>query len=360
VLLWYGPAPMRGQVPRVLRLRLAGCVLVLAAVVLAPTAAGDPSDALRSRDDALAAKSRAAVLSLYAIESELTRARGQLASIQTQAQDVRRERALVALRMQIARRGVRISQDRLATRLRALYEQREVDPIAIVLGADSLDAALTGLDSLGQMASGDHAVIEQVRGARHSLDGLQLRLAERQRRLDRLVSAAAATAQSLEATVTSRSAYVDRLSSQRRMTEAAIAMVEQQASAARARAQTLELASPSMPVADPGSAAPAVTTAEAPLEPAIATPAGAQTITVTATGYALPGTTATGLPVGWGVVAVDPSVIPLSSHFAIPCYGEGVAADVGGAVRGSTIDLWFPTDAQAHAWGRRTVTIVLR
>jgi len=36
-----------------------------------------------------------------------------------------------------------------------------------------------------------------------------------------------------------------------------------------------------------------------------------------------------------------------------------VAADVGSSIRGDTIDLWFPTIAQAFAWGRRTVTITL-
>jgi 3D (Asp-Asp-Asp) domain-containing protein len=82
-------------------------------------------------------------------------------------------------------------------------------------------------------------------------------------------------------------------------------------------------------------------------------------MTVEATGYALPGTTATGIPVGWGVVAVDPSVIPLGTRMYIPGYGEGVAADTGGAVHGRIIDLWFPTRAQALAWGRRTVTITI-
>lgn len=329
-------------------------MLVLAAIVLAPTAAGDPSTALRSRDDVLATKSRAAVLSLYAIETKLTRSRGELASIKTQAQALRRERELVTLQMRIAREGVRISQARLATRLRALYEHGEADPIAIVLGAESLDAALTGLDSIGQMASGDHAVVEQVRGARHSLDGLRARLAERQRRLDGLVTAAAATTRALETTVASRTAYVTQLSSQRRMTESAIANAEQQARAARVKAEVLELTP--TPSADPGTPAPVAVAADAPGARA---EAGAGTIVVDATGYALPGSTATGIPVGWGVVAVDPSVIPLGSHFTIPGYGKGVAADVGGSVRGSTIDLWFPTAAQAQAWGRRTVTIVL-
>jgi len=71
------------------------------------------------------------------------------------------------------------------------------------------------------------------------------------------------------------------------------------------------------------------------------------------------GTTATGTPTGWGVVAVDPSVIPLGTRMEIPGYGSGVAADTGGAIQGATIDLWFPTVAQARLWGRRTVTITL-
>ncbi len=77
------------------------------------------------------------------------------------------------------------------------------------------------------------------------------------------------------------------------------------------------------------------------------------------TGYSLPGRTATGLPVGPGIVAVDPSVIPLGTRMSIPGYGEGVAADTGSSVQGMTIDLWFPTLAEALAWGRRTVTITL-
>ena len=87
---------------------------------------------------------------------------------------------------------------------------------------------------------------------------------------------------------------------------------------------------------------------------------GGKTLTMSITGYSLPGRTATGLPVGWGVVAVDPSVIPLGTHLWIPGYGEAIAADVGSAIIGQRIDLWFPTVAQADFWGRRTVTITLR
>jgi 3D (Asp-Asp-Asp) domain-containing protein len=52
-------------------------------------------------------------------------------------------------------------------------------------------------------------------------------------------------------------------------------------------------------------------------------------------------------------------VIPLGTRITVPGYGEAVAADTGSAVTGYTIDLWFPTLADALAWGRRTVTITL-
>jgi 3D (Asp-Asp-Asp) domain-containing protein len=82
-------------------------------------------------------------------------------------------------------------------------------------------------------------------------------------------------------------------------------------------------------------------------------------MTVSAVAYSLPGNTASGLPVGPGVVAVDPSVIPLGTHMTVPGYGSAVAADTGTAVIGAVIDLWFPTLAQARGWGRRSVTITL-
>ena len=96
-------------------------------------------------------------------------------------------------------------------------------------------------------------------------------------------------------------------------------------------------------------------------QPAAQAPAGAQrpTLTVVATAYSLHGTTATGIPVGPGIVAVDPTVIPLGTRMTIPGYGEGVAADIGGAIKGLRIDVWVATAAEAAQWQWRTVTITL-
>ena len=91
----------------------------------------------------------------------------------------------------------------------------------------------------------------------------------------------------------------------------------------------------------------------------VVTAQGTRTLVVDAVAYHLPGKTASGLPVGVGVVAVDPNVIPLGTRMFIPGYGPGIAADVGSAIRGNIIDLWMPSTAAARRWGRRTVTITI-
>jgi 3D (Asp-Asp-Asp) domain-containing protein/uncharacterized protein YabE (DUF348 family) len=71
------------------------------------------------------------------------------------------------------------------------------------------------------------------------------------------------------------------------------------------------------------------------------------------------GVTASGRPAGHGVVAVDPSVIPLGTHMYIPGYGHAVAGDTGGAIHGRRIDLGFNSNAQASRFGRRPITVYL-
>ncbi len=70
------------------------------------------------------------------------------------------------------------------------------------------------------------------------------------------------------------------------------------------------------------------------------------------------GITATGVPVDRGVVAVDPSVIPLGTRMYIPGYGYGVAADTGGGIRGNMIDLGYP-DGVVPDWTTRWVDIYI-
>ena len=80
-----------------------------------------------------------------------------------------------------------------------------------------------------------------------------------------------------------------------------------------------------------------------------------------ATAYYGGTSTATGHPVGIGVIAVDPKVIPYRTRMFIRTwngsrtYGIGTAYDCGGAVKGNIIDLWMPSYADCVSWGRRNV-----
>jgi 3D (Asp-Asp-Asp) domain-containing protein len=59
--------------------------------------------------------------------------------------------------------------------------------------------------------------------------------------------------------------------------------------------------------------------------------------------------TASGLPLQKGVAAVDPAYIPLGTRLFIPGYGEAIAADTGGGVKGRIIDLGY-SDHDYEAW----------
>jgi 3D (Asp-Asp-Asp) domain-containing protein len=52
-------------------------------------------------------------------------------------------------------------------------------------------------------------------------------------------------------------------------------------------------------------------------------------------------------------VAVDPHVIPLGTVLFIDGIGYRVAEDIGGAIRGPHIDVYFPSDAAARQFGVR-------
>lgn len=71
------------------------------------------------------------------------------------------------------------------------------------------------------------------------------------------------------------------------------------------------------------------------------------------------GYTAIGLKAGYGVVAVDPNVIPMRSRLYIEGYGYAIAGDVGGAIKGKRIDLGFDTRREALNFGRRKVKVYI-
>ncbi|HGH7178720.1 enterotoxin [Bacillus cereus] len=57
------------------------------------------------------------------------------------------------------------------------------------------------------------------------------------------------------------------------------------------------------------------------------------------------------------VIAVDPKVIPLGSKVWVEGYGEAIAGDTGGAIKGNRIDVLVGSDGSADSWGRKSVKV---
>ena len=94
----------------------------------------------------------------------------------------------------------------------------------------------------------------------------------------------------------------------------------------------------------------------------------AKKLNVEATAYScngLPGVTFSGTPARVGAIAVDPSVIPLGTKMYIVSddgayiYGEAVAEDIGGEIKGNKIDLYFDTFDECRAFGVRNCTVYI-
>ena len=91
-----------------------------------------------------------------------------------------------------------------------------------------------------------------------------------------------------------------------------------------------------------------------------------KTLTVTATAYTASckncsGITATGLNLkknpNLKVISVDPRVIKLGTKVYVEGYGNAVAGDTGGAMKGNKIDVFIPSKTKAIQWGRKTVKV---
>lgn len=90
-----------------------------------------------------------------------------------------------------------------------------------------------------------------------------------------------------------------------------------------------------------------------------------ETIYVSATAYSHESTKSDYTALGYNIkknanmklIAVDPSVIPLGSKVWVEGYGEAIAGDTGGAIKGHKIDVLMPNNSKAKAWGRKTVKV---
>lgn len=341
------------------------------------------------------------MLQLYALDAQLGSAQERLSSLEAAVARLESERALVLRELTLATLDSRLTEQRIALRLRYLYDYGlGTSSLDVLLGSTSVEQALTRLDDVNQVDLANQNIVVQLDTTLRQLGSLSRLLAARERSLQAARRAVSSTVLELAQAGQQRSAYISTLENREAYAAGAIARLNAQAQAAAARSARLAVLAaarqarqraeaphivdapvqiittasasanetPTPASAQPSNVGPEPldrATSSSPAGADISTSAppasapGSETITVVATGYSLSGYTSTGLPVGYGIAAVDPGVIPLGARMNIPGYGEAVAADTGGAIVGDRIDLWFPSVAAADAWGRRTVTIAL-
>ncbi|WP_088011166.1 LysM peptidoglycan-binding domain-containing protein [Gottfriedia acidiceleris] len=95
---------------------------------------------------------------------------------------------------------------------------------------------------------------------------------------------------------------------------------------------------------------------------------GSKVVTVEATAYTASckgcsGVTATGINLkknpNTKVISVDPNVIPLGSKVYVEGYGEAIAGDTGGAIKGNRIDVFVANKQDAINFGRKQVKVTI-
>ena len=333
------------------RVRLAGVAALVVAAACAMSTTG--ARAASPRHAQLSSRERQVLYELYADDTAIWRARvaaahaaSEVAAITARLAEARHEAALARATLHAARRM-------LATRLAAWYRQGSPpDAVEIFLGASSLSSAIDEIQLWHSATHLDQSVITQTSAAGVRYQHATRALASaRAAAIDRQ-AALRAQIRGLEQARAARAAL---LASLRRQAHAAerrrIAALAHRATRAANRSKPLA------PTPESGDPSPVVQIAP-PIETTPVRPGG--TLVVSSTAYALPGHTASGLPVGQGVCAVDPSVIPMGTRFDVPGYGSCVAADTGSAIIGDRIDVWVPSEAKAARWGRRDVTITFQ
>lgn len=344
-------AVVRSRVVRAPGTRRAARAAALAGVLAlaATSAAVAASQGRQSSAAQLDSRTHQALLDLYALDAQLARAHDRVATLETASSRLQLVRASLQQELTADRTTLAVSQQDLGLHLRSLYERGSVDPLAVILGATSLDNAVSRLNALTSVADQSREILSATAAAGVQLSRTRRILARRQQQLASALLSARAAEVSLVQTRSERLAYIAKLRAEQRRSQ--VAALVQQAQRIEHKSQTLQ---PPAPSSTGGSPAPAPGPAPAPPSP----PSSGSRLTVSATCYDLPGRTATGMPVGQGVVAVDPNVIPLGTKLYVPGYGNAVAADVGGGIKGAVIDLWMPY-AKCAQWGRRTVTITI-
>jgi 3D (Asp-Asp-Asp) domain-containing protein len=71
------------------------------------------------------------------------------------------------------------------------------------------------------------------------------------------------------------------------------------------------------------------------------------------------GITSDGTKAKKGTIAADITRYPYGTKMYVPGYGWGEVHDIGSAIKGEHIDLFFESEKEAKAWGKKNLEVII-
>lgn len=329
------------------------------AVSKAATQTTRPLNTSSATVDQAAREHDQAVFDLLVLERKLATTERRLAEAESERERLAARLATAVADRDRAQRDLTATRTRLTSRLRATYMLGDLGWLDYLAGSADVRQLVNRAALLSRVLVAEARLAEEIDRARAGAVKAETSLREATAAQASLVGEARALRGHLEQAQTDQAQLAARLGER-------LASAQADARAAQARMDALNRQAGGGSLADTGGGTStstggsgASTGAATGTTIGSTTPRSGRQLTVRATAYALPGTTATGVGVRFGIIAVDPRVIPLGTRLYVPGYGEGIAADTGGAVRGNRIDVWLPSEAQAEEWAVKTITITI-
>ncbi len=251
------------------------------------------------------------------------------------------------------------AQGRFSARLAESYRTRGLGWLELLLTADDFSEFLNRSEFVGRILDEEATLIEQVEAAGSEATAAVAELDQTQAEQLAEVRSVRERGEELSAAQREQERVVaalgDRLDDAQAAARASQERMAAENARAAAAAENGDNATRPSPTTTRTTAGTSTTTGDQ----GGAAPSGGRQLKVKAYAYAQSGRTASGLSVGPGIVAVDPRVIKLGTRLYIPGYGEGLAADTGGDIKGNTIDVWMASEQRARDWGIKYITITV-
>ena len=352
---------------RALLTLVAACLLgVTVAGTLAPTRVGAQPAAISSDAQALAQAHDRAVVDLLLIEKRLATTERDLAAAQAEAERIDTRLAQTTTDAERAATDLRTAQQRFDARVRKSYIDGRVGWLDALIGSASLTQLIGRVDLVNRILDESARLVDNVASAKEQAATARTKLEVDKKAQAATVDGLNSLKHELTSAHSDQAAFATHLGAKlaavqaaAREAQARMDAVNAQSSSgsqsARGDGATRTTGKTTTPVTTKksGGGSTGSTTRDNGARP------GGRQLRVKMTAYCERGTTASGVPTGPGIIAVDPRVIKLGTRVYVPGYGEALAADTGGAIKGNFIDIWLPDRKTALDFGiqYRTITI---